>query len=106
MTSLTQALRTDAVAAVHRLIQAGAATSTNDPTGWTPMHVAAYESAVGSIVEIISAGVDINERTHAYLQQAALQTAVQFGTVCTMRTFLRLGADRLLKDYEGRNACD
>jgi hypothetical protein len=106
VTALTQALRTDAAAAVRRLIQAGAATSTNDPTGWTPMHIAAYESAAGSIAELASAGADINERTPAYRQQTALQTAVQFGDVGTVRTLLRLGADRLLKDNQGKNACD
>lgn len=106
VTALTQALRTDAVATVHRLIQAGAATSTNDPTGWTPMQIAAYESAAGSIAELASSGADINERSPAYRQQTALQTAVQFGSVDTVRTFLRLGADRLLKDNEGKDACD
>ncbi len=106
VTALTQALRTDAVAAVHRLVQAGAEPSTNDPTGWTPMHIAAYESAAGSIAELVSAGADINERTPAYRQQTALQTAVQFGDVGTVRTLLRLGADRLLQDNQGKNACD
>lgn len=106
VTALTQALRTDAVAAVHRLIQAGAETSTHDPTGWTPMHIAAYESATGSIAELVTAGADINERTPAYRQQTALQTAVQFGSAGTVRTFLRLGADRMLKDNQDKNACD
>ncbi|MES2951026.1 MAG: ankyrin repeat domain-containing protein [Pseudomonadota bacterium] len=106
VTALTQALRTDAVAAVHRLVQAGAEPSTNDPTGWTPMHIAAYESAAGSIAELVSAGADINERTPAYRQQTALQTAVQFGDVGTVRALRRLGADRLLKDNQDKDACD
>lgn len=106
VTPLTQALRTDAAAAVHSLIQSGAATSTNDPTGWTPMHVAAYESATGSIGELVSAGADINERTPAYRQQTPLQTALQYGSAGTVRTFLRLGADRLQKDNQGKDACD
>jgi len=106
VTALTQALRTDAVASVHRLILAGAATSTHDPTGWTPMHIAAYESATGSIAELVSAGADINERTPAYRQQTALQTAVQFGSAGTVKAFVRLGADRLLKDNQGKDACD
>ena len=70
------------------------------------MHVAAYESATGSIVELVSGGADINERTAAYRQQTALQTAVQFASVETVRAFLRLGADRLLKDNQGKDACD
>lgn len=106
VTALTQALRTDAAAAVHSLIMSGAATSTNDPTGWTPMHVAAYESATGSIGELVSAGADINERTPAYRQQTPLQTALQYGSAGTVRTLLRLGADRLQKDNQGKDACD
>ncbi len=105
VTALTQALRTDAVAAVRRLIQAGANTSTNDPTGWTPMHIAAYESATESLAELVRAGADINERTPAYRQQTALQTAIQFGSAATVQAFLRLGADRGLKDNEGKDAC-
>ncbi len=105
VTALTQALRTDAVAAIRRLIQAGAATSTQDPTGWTPIHIAAYESAAGSIGELVSAGADINERTPGHRQHTALQTAVQYGSAGTVQTFLRLGADRLLKDNQGQDAC-
>ncbi|QTN29780.1 ankyrin repeat domain-containing protein [Rhodoferax sp. AJA081-3] len=106
VTALTQALRTDAAAAVHRLIQAGAEPTTNDPTGWTPMHIAAYESATESIAELVRAGADINERTPAYRKQTALQTAVQFGSAATVQAFVQLGADRLLQDNQGQNACD
>ena len=47
-------------------------------------------------------GADINERTPAYRQQ----TAVQFGGAGTVRTFLRLGADPLLRDNQGKDACE
>lgn len=106
VTALTQALRTDAVAAVRRLIQAGAETSTNDPTGWTPMHIAAYESSTESLAELVRAGADINERTPAYRQQTALQTVILFGSAASVQAFLRLGADPSLTDNQGQNACD
>jgi ankyrin repeat protein len=105
VTALTQALRTDAVASVRRLIQAGAATTTNDPTGWTPIHIAAYESATESIAELVRAGAEINARTPGLRQHTALQTAVQYGSAGTVRAYLRLGADRLLKDNQGKDAC-
>lgn len=105
VTALTQALRTDAAAAVQRLVQAGAAVSTQDPTGWTPLHVAAYEGATESMAVLVRAGTDVNERTPAYRQQTALQTAVQFGSVATVRAMLQLGANPLLQDNQGQDAC-
>lgn len=106
VTPLTQALRTDAAAAVRSLLKAGAATAIQDPTGWTPMHIAAYESAAGSIEELASAGADINERTTANRHQTPLQTALQFGNAATVSTLLRLGADRGQKDDQSKDACD
>jgi Ankyrin repeats (3 copies)/Ankyrin repeats (many copies) len=106
VTPLTQALRTDASAAVQRLLQAGASHQTNDPSGWTPMHIAAHESADKSLQALVGAGADINERTPAYRQQTALQTALQFGSLETVRSFTQLGADVRLRDNQDKNACD
>ena len=105
VTPLTQALRTDAAAAVRVLVKAGAPVSFNDPSGWTPMHVAAYESAHLSLAELVQGGANIDERTPAYRQQTPLQTALQFGNAQTVQTLVRLGADRLQTDNQGQDAC-
>jgi ankyrin repeat protein len=106
VTPLTQALRADASNSIEHLIKAGASVHTNDPTGWTPMHIAAYESSKLSIEVLVKAGADVNERTPAYRQQNVLQTALQYGDIETASTLLKLGADPLFKDNQGKNACD
>jgi ankyrin repeat protein len=105
VTPLTQALRADAANAIEHLIKAGASIHTNDPAGWTPMHIAAYESSKLSLEMLVKAGADVNERTPAYRQQNVLQTALQFGDFDTSSTLLKLGADPLFKDSQGENAC-
>jgi Ankyrin repeats (3 copies) len=106
VTPLTQALRVDASNTIEHLIKAGASIHTNDPTGWTPMHIAAYESSKLSIEALVKAGANVNERTPAYRQQNVLQTALQFGDAETISTLLKLGADPLFKDSQAKNACD
>ena len=106
VTPLTQALRTDAAAAIATLLRAGALPRTDDPTGWTPMHIAAYSNASNSLAVLVGAGADINERTPADRQQTVLQTAVQFGSVATVQAVLALGGNPQLPDREGKNACD
>jgi len=105
VTPLTQALRADAANTIERLIKAGASIHTDDPAGWTPMHIAAYESSKLSLEVLVKAGADVNERTPAYRQQNVLQTALQFGDFDTASTLLKLGADPLFKDSQGENAC-
>ena len=105
VTPLTQALRADAANTIEHLIKAGASIHTNDPAGWTPMHIAAYESSKLSLEVLVKAGADVNERTPAYRQQNVLQTALQFGDFDTASTLLKLGADPLFKDSQGENAC-
>jgi hypothetical protein len=105
VTPLTQALRADAANTIEHLIKAGASIHTNDPAGWTPMHIAAYESSKLSLEVLVKAGADVNERTPAYRQQNVLQTALQFGDFETASTLLKLGADPLFKDNQGENAC-
>ena len=105
VTPLTQALRADAANTIEHLIKAGASIHTNDPAGWTPMHIAAYESSKLSLEVLVKAGADVNERTPAYRQQNVLQTALQFGDIETVNTLLRLGADTQFKDNQGENAC-
>jgi Ankyrin repeats (3 copies) len=105
VTPLTQALRADAANTIEHLIKAGASIHTNDPAGWTPMHIAAYESSKLTLEVLVKAGADVNERTAAYRQQNVLQTALQFGDIETVNTLLRLGADTQFKDNQGENAC-
>jgi Ankyrin repeats (3 copies) len=105
VTPLTQALRADAANTIERLVKAGASIHTDDPAGWTPMHIAAYESSKLSLEVLVKAGADVNERTPAYRQQNVLQTALQFGDFDTASTLLKLGADPLFKDNQGENAC-
>jgi hypothetical protein len=105
LSPLTQAIRADAANTVAQLLNAGASVRTDDPQGWTPMHVAAYESAKLSLVVLVKAGGDVNERTPAYRQQNVLQTALQFGDIETISTLLKLGADTQFKDNKGENAC-
>jgi Ankyrin repeats (3 copies) len=105
VTPLTQALRADAANTIEHLIKAGASIHTNDPAGWTPMHIAAYESSKLSLEVLVKAGADVNELTPAYRQQNVLQTALQFGDFETASTLLKLGADPLFKDNQGENAC-
>lgn len=66
VTPLTQALRSDPAQAVELLLQKGASLATNDPQGWTPMHIAAYESAHQSIAVMVKMGGNVNEKTPAY----------------------------------------
>lgn len=105
VTPLTQALRQDAANTIEQLINAGASVRTDDSQGWTPMHIAAYESAKLSLAMLVKAGADVNERTPAYRQQNVLQTALQFGDIETISTLLKLGADPQFKDNKGENAC-
>lgn len=105
VTPLTQALRADSANTIEQLIKAGASVRTIDPQGWTPMHIAAYESSQLSIEVLVNAGADVNERTPAYRQQNVLQTALQYGNFETARILLKLGADPLFKDNQGENAC-
>jgi hypothetical protein len=105
LSPLTQAIRADAANTVAQLISAGASVRTDDPSGWTPMHVAAYESATLSLAVLVKAGADVNESTPAYRQQNVLQTALQFGDIETVSTLLKLGADTQFKDNKGENAC-
>lgn len=105
VTPLTQALRADAANTIEQLIKAGASIRTIDPQGWTPMHIAAYESSQLSIEVLVNAGADVNERTPAYRQQNVLQTALQYGNFETARILLKLGAHPLFKDNQGENAC-
>jgi hypothetical protein len=105
LSPLTQAIRADAANTVAQLISAGASVRTDDPSGWTPMHIAAYESSKLSLVILVKAGGDVNERTPAYRQQNVLQTALQYGDIETVSTLLKLGADPLFKDNKGENAC-
>ena len=105
VTPLTQALRQDAANTIEQLIKAGASVNTDDPTGWTPMHIAAYESSKLSLEVLVKAGADVNERTPAHRQQNVLQTALQFGDIETITTLLKLGADTQFKDNKGENAC-
>jgi hypothetical protein len=105
LSPLTQALRADAANTAAQLISAGASVRTDDPGGWTPMHIAAYESSKLSLEVLVKAGADVNERTPAYRQQNVLQTALQFGDIETVSTLLKLGADSHFKDNKGENAC-
>jgi ankyrin repeat protein len=105
LSPLTQAIRADAANTVAQLINAGASVRTDDPSGWTPMHIAAYESSKLSLQVLVKFGADVNERTPAYRQQNVLQTALQYGDFETASTLLKLGADPLFKDNKGENAC-
>jgi ankyrin repeat protein len=105
VTPLTQALRSDPARAVELLLQKGATLATNDPQGWTPMHIAAYESAHQSIAVLAKMGGNVNEKTPAYRQQTAFHTALQFANLQTIQTMLSLGADLSVTDNQGENAC-
>lgn len=106
VTPLTQALRTDASQAVTALLLAGAKAHTDDPTGWTAMHIAAYSSASQSLAVLAGSGANFNERTPADREQTVLMTAIQSGSINTVQALLKHGADPSLTDKEGKNACD
>lgn len=105
VTPLTQALRSDPAKAIELLLQKGATLATDDPHGWTPMHIAAYESAHQSIAVMARLGGNVNEITPTYRQQTAFHTAVQFANVQTIKTMLSLGADLNITDNQRQNAC-
>jgi ankyrin repeat protein len=106
VTPLRRALRYDAAEAISRLLKAGATVSGNDPTGWTTMHIAAYEGATRSFPILMRAGGDINERTPADRHQTPLMTAVQHSGLEAVSALVRLGADLNAIDSEGKSACD
>jgi ankyrin repeat protein len=106
ITPLTQALRCDAAEAIDRLLKAGASLNTQDPTGWTPMHIAAYESAARSIPVMVQHGGNVNEKTPAYRQQTALHTALQFAGIPTIEAMLQAGGDLAITDNQQKNACE
>jgi ankyrin repeat protein len=106
VTPVSQALRRDSAPAIAWLLERGAALQTKDPSGWTTMHVAAYESATYSLPVLVKFGADINERTSAYRQQTVLATALQFATLDTVQAILQLGGDPKILDSQGKDACD
>ena len=70
------------------------------------MHIAAYSSASQSLAVLAGAGANVNERTPADREQTVLLTAIQSGSAATVQALLKHGADPLLADKEGKNACD
>jgi ankyrin repeat protein len=104
---LNRALRRDAAGAVARLLAAGARPLPPDATGWSTMHVAAYEGAAMSLAALVHSGADVNQRSVARAQnQTPLMTAIQHSNVATIQKLIELGADPRLRDADGYDSCD
>jgi hypothetical protein len=106
VTPLHRALRGDALDAIDILLAAGARPLTDDPTGWTSLHVAAFEGAARSLPPLVRAGAHIDERTPAHRKQTPLMTALQHADLATVQAFVQLGADLRATDAEGKTPCD
>jgi hypothetical protein len=104
--ALSGALRADNALVVSRLLQAGATVKSTDSKGWTPLHIAAYESAVQSLPLLIKAGANVDERTPAYRQQTPLMTALQYADLATAQALISAGADLKAVDNQSKNSCE
>lgn len=105
VTPLTQALRTDAAEAVERLLAAGAPTHSNDPTGWTALHIAAFEGAPRSVRVLVAAGQDVNQAAPVHTRETPLHTAARHADAATVTALLDLGANRDARDAQGQTPC-
>ncbi|HEY0685697.1 MAG TPA: ankyrin repeat domain-containing protein [Steroidobacter sp.] len=107
VTPLNRALRRDSARAVAKLLAAGAPPIPPDATGWSTIHVAAYEGASMSLRALVHAGADVNQRSIPRAQnQTPLMTAIQHANGATIRQLIELGADPRLQDSNGHDSCD
>jgi ankyrin repeat protein len=105
VTPLHRALRRDSIEAVRLLLERGATVLPPDASGWSTMHVAAYEGAATSIPLLVKSGGAVNERTPVPPRQTPLMTAIQHADAATVRALLDAGADPTAKDDAGKDAC-
>jgi ankyrin repeat protein len=114
--ALRKAVRLGRIEMMHLLIQRGAEVSTRDPqTGWSLLHTAVEHGMKESIRVLAKAGADINAlndggQTPLHLAvDAQTDAAEQIGALpdlSTIRLLLELGADRSIRDNDGRTASD
>lgn len=92
------------VAAVRRLIAAGADLDAKDPYGSTPLAIAATFGKTDVARALVDAGADPTVANPA--GSTALHIAALFGRVEIVKALLAKGAPRFLRDGEGSTAFD
>lgn len=104
-TPLMKAAQNGHIEAVDLLLGAGAAVDSEDKGGYTSMMLAASNNHSGIVGRLLGKGASINhrERTRGW---TALIWAAKQGHTETVEVLLRHGADRTLKDFDGRTAAD
>jgi ankyrin repeat protein len=82
------------------LIECGGDVNKTDTDNWTPLHAAASDGTVESVMVLVKGGADINARDS--LRRTPLLLAVLNRSVEKAKALLELGADIKLYDEYGR----
>ena len=72
-----QAAKTDNVARIQELIDAGIDVNRPDTYGWSPMHCAADNASFASIQTLIAAGGNVNQRTNPLMPWLSGRTPLE-----------------------------
>ena len=104
-TALHNAVGEDYPKLVKLLIDAGADVSATNDEGMTPLHIAQCASAVKALV---AAGANVNARARGGMTPLIVQSTEggDTGSLETMATLLKAGADPNVKDDDGQTAMD
>ncbi|HTG75463.1 MAG TPA: ankyrin repeat domain-containing protein, partial [Terriglobia bacterium] len=91
---------------VRILIHAGADTGLKESSGVNLMHWATITGRAGVIPLLAKAGVPVNDPDKAGFTPLMYAATIDFGETATLRALLGAGADRTMKNPEGRNALE
>mgnify|MGYP003429246183 CR=1 FL=1 len=77
----------------------------NKEYGWTPLMVAAYNNSCDIVSYLISLGADVNAANYNGTTPLmyAKDAAIRHGNTKILELLLKAGADRYVKDYDGRD---
>lgn len=93
------------IESVRALLARGALFSTVSPAGTQPIHDAALGDNAEVIQQLVKQGADVNARTREEAQ-TPLHIAAALGKMKSVEALIALGADRTIKDAQGRTPLD
>jgi ankyrin repeat protein len=91
---------------VRALVMAGANTGIVESTGINLLHWAVITNRPAVISTLVESGVDVNAADDFGFTPLMYATTIDFGDTEPVKELLKAGADRKIKNYEGRTALD